>query len=421
MKAPLLKSLWFRNFKAIRDSKSLKLSPLTVLIGNNGSGKSSVLEGLETVQRCVEENIDAALQMWRGIEHVRNKARKGRVKPGAAGELRSTKPIVFMFKGRLIEGSFSAATAWNEHGAENELFFEGETVRMGGMVRLREGNRVRTQFRPGAEVKDGRPMLLPAGKSLLNVDLGDYIKRWQFLSLWPQAMGNPTPQIRSKGPIRLAKDGSNIAEYLRSIRDLDRAAFDGIVDALRAVLPYAEDVQPAVTSELERTVYLQLSERDFKVPGWLLSTGTLRILAILALLRHPEPPPLVAIEEIENGLDPRTVHLLVEEIRAVLEAGRTQLLITTHSPYLLDLLPLSTIVLVDRVEGEPRFTRPADSEQVRMWAKNFAPGDFIPWGNFAAGAHGEEADQGRHCLRVWAGRRRGRCLSRAGPSLRAEC
>jgi predicted ATPase len=243
---------------------------------------------------------------------------------------------------------------------------------LGRTLRLREGNKVRTT----TEAKAERPITLPAGKSLLNVDLGDYIKDWQFLSLWPQAMGNPTPQTRTKGRIRLAKDGSNIAEVLRNIGDLDRTAFNGIVETLRAVLPYAEDVQPAVTSEIERTVYLQLTERDFKVPGWLLSSGTLRILALLALLRHPEPPPLVAIEEIENGLDPGTVHLLVEEIRAAVEAGRTQLVVTTHSPYLLDLLPLSAIVLVDRVDNEPRFARPADSDEVQQWAKNFAPGQL---------------------------------------------
>jgi hypothetical protein len=64
------------------------------------------------------------------------------------------------------------------------------------------------------------------------------------------------------------------------------------------------DLQPGLTSEIERTVYLQMSEQNSKVPGWLLSTGALRILAILALLRHPDPPPLLVIEEIvrENRL-----------------------------------------------------------------------------------------------------------------------
>ena len=51
---------------------------------------------------------------------------------------------------------------------------------------------------------------------------------------------------------------------------------------------------------------------------------------------------------------------------------------TTHSPYLLDLLDLSHIVVVERVDGEPVFSRP-DKEQLREWSKSFAQGDFIPW------------------------------------------
>ncbi len=371
MKPTILNRLRIRNFKAIHDSGSLRLTPLTVLIGNNGSGKSSLVEALETLQRCVDENIDAALQMWRGIEHVRNKTGRLQRKTSSAGECRSTKPIAFRLSGRFQRDPFRAESRWNERGTQNELFFEKETVRLGGMQRERDGNRARTS---GAE--DTRPLTLPAGKSLLNVDLGDYIKDWQFLTLWPQAMGNPTPQTRSRGRIRLAKDGANIAEFLLDILALEPNTFAGIVDALRTILPYAADMTPSITSELERTVYLQLTERGFKVPGWLLSSGTLRILALLALLRHPAPPPLIAIEEIENGLDPRTIHLLVEEIRIAVESGRTQVVATTHSPYLLDLLPLSSLLLVDRVDGEPRFSRPADRDDVQLWAKSFAPGQL---------------------------------------------
>ncbi len=79
------------------------------------------------------------------------------------------------------------------------------------------------------------------------------------------------------------------------------------------------------------------------------------------------------IEEVENGLDPRTIHLLVEEFRAAIAAKKTQIIVTTHSPYLLDLLDLSQIVVVERVDGEPVFTRP-DKEQLREWSKSFAPG-----------------------------------------------
>jgi predicted ATPase len=130
-----------------------------------------------------------------------------------------------------------------------------------------------------------------------------------------------------------------------------------------------------MASELERNVYLQLTESNFKIPGWLLSTGTLRILALLAILRHPEPAPLIVIEEIENGLDPRTIHLIVDEIRNLVETGKTQVIITTHSPYLLDLLMLSQIILVERdAENQPVFSRPGDEKSLQEWSKKFGPG-----------------------------------------------
>jgi len=127
-----------------------------------------------------------------------------------------------------------------------------------------------------------------------------------------------------------------------------------------------------------------LTEADFKVPGWMLSTGTLRLLALLALLRHPKPPPLILLEELENGLDPRSMHLLVEEIRNAVLDGVTQVILTTHSPYLLDLLTLDHLVLVERDgSGAPRFRRPANDASLANWAGQFAPGKLYTMGSLS--------------------------------------
>jgi predicted ATPase len=226
-----------------------------------------------------------------------------------------------------------------------------------------------------AMLLDGISLLNLSGSRLsYDVPLRNYIQNWQFVSLIPQNMGYERSQSRATNRIKLEKGGSNIAEYLLDIRRLDPLAFEGIVNTLQLVLPYSQDLQVAITSELDRSVYLQLTEKNFKVPGWLLSTGTLRILALLALLRHPEPPPLIIIEEIENGLDPSSVHLIVNEIREAVEGGKTQVILTTHSPYLLDLLLLDHIVLVERVEGQPVFSRPGDNKQLQQWAQRFGPG-----------------------------------------------
>ena len=223
--------------------------------------------------------------------------------------------------------------------------------------------------------------LLSAPRFPFEVEVANHIAAWQFLTLQPEVMGVPQPQQRTSGGVHLRKDGSNIADYLLEIRKLSIDAFEGIVQAMAYVLPYARDLQAAITSELERKAYLQLTESDFKVPGWMLSTGTLRVLALLAVMRHPNPPPLIVIEEIENGLDPRSIHLLIEEIRSAVTSGVTQVILTTHSPYLLDLLKLDQITLVARdASGEPRFHRPSNSESLQRWALEFAPGRLYTMG-----------------------------------------
>ena len=408
MKAPMLQSFRLQNFKAVRDSRVVKLTPLTVFIGNNGSGKSSLIEGLETWQNIVDEGLDWAMQQWRGFEYIRHQGVSRQIKRRDELSLARTNSMAFRLRGRAADAfkSFTAETEINLRQAEDdsnldELFFAREEVVIKDQWRyLRQGD-----GKVAAYPLMPNPPALPEGKiyplvargfggvatvtisdqldnndSLLQDALDWYISDWQFVALEPSGMGYPNPQQRTGGAVRLARDGSNIAEYLLSIKRLDSAAFEGILEAIRYVLPYLRDLQLALTSELERTVYLQMTERDFKVPGWLLSTGTLRILALLALLRHPTPPPLIAIEEIENGLDPRTVHLIVEEIRNAVESGRTQVIITTHSPYLLDLLSISQIVLVERIDGQPTFTRPAEEKDVQEWAKTFSPGKLYTMG-----------------------------------------
>lgn len=86
------------------------------------------------------------------------------------------------------------------------------------------------------------------------------------------------------------------------------------------------------------------------------------------------------IEEIENGLDPSTIAMIVEEIREVVRTGKSQIVLTTHSPYLMNLLPLKSLMLVERVDGEPRFFRPANDESLARWSEDFAPGDLYAMG-----------------------------------------
>ena len=368
-----LQSLRVRNFKAVVDSKTVKLGPLTAFIGNNGAGKSSLIEALETYQAIVRDGLDLAMQRWLGIEHVRHKGQEAKERAG-----KMVNPIAWeLALGDSPRKVRRLSMTVNNDPAANRMFIASERITdlVGDFI---ERNEVDALLTYGV----GRS-ILAAPADLSSAQLASDVLAWQFLTLSPERMGLPVPQQRTRGHVRLASDGSNVADFLLDLRRQDVNAFNGIVETMAFVLPYAKDIQPTLTSsEIERKAWLQLSEGTFKVPGWLLSTGTLRMLALLALLRHPNPPPLIVVEEIENGLDPRSIHLIVEEIRNAVLSGVTQVIVTTHSPYLLDLLTLEHLVVVERdAQGHPRFIRPADHENLRTWAQKFAPGNLYTMGN----------------------------------------
>jgi len=369
-----LRSVRIQNFKAIVDSKVVKLGPLTAFIGHNGAGKSSLIEGLETYQAIVRDGLDVAMQRWLGIEHARHKGQEARDRAGVV-----LNPIRFeLALGESIRKVRRIEMEANNDPAANRISIANERIsRPDGSWISRDQMAAMPTYGPG------RSILQPAQQEYLAE--ARHILDWQFLAMSPERMGLPVPQQRTGGGVRMARDGSNVADVLLDLRKRDQNAFEGIVEVMAFVLPYAKDIQPSLTSsEIERKAWLQLTEADFKVPGWMLSTGTLRLLALLALLRHPTPPPLIVVEEIENGLDPRSIHLIVEEIRNAVQSGITQVILTTHSPYLLDLLTLEHLVLVERDgKGQPRFIRPADNANLQRWAADFAPGKLYTMGTLS--------------------------------------
>src|SRR5207247_6603995 len=94
-----------------------------------------------------------------------------------------------------------------------------------------------------------------------------------------------------------------------------------------------------------------------EIPATRLSDGTLRYLCLLAILLHPEPPPLVAIEEPELGLHPDVLPYIAELL--VRASQRTQIFVTTHSQMIVDALSGQTdsVIVCERVDGISRFER----------------------------------------------------------------
>lgn len=363
-----IKSVAVENFKALRDSGTVRLRPLSVIIGNNGSGKSSLLEAVETYRRVVLEGVDAAMEHWQGFEHVRHKAALSRLTTAARYDpSKQHGAMSFKLKLAMPRGAVDLSMKVNVREAGNRLYIQDERFKLGKRAEV-----ARDALGAASTSGEGRSVMF--GLSDLDETV-EALRNVLFLRLNPEAIGNLQSIKRSGGRIRLSGDGANVAEYLIDLRERSASAFEEVTHALQYVLPYASDVEPKVLDAgILRRSYVQLLEDRYEIPGWLMSSGSLRVLPLIATFFDPDPPPVLFIEEVENGLDPRTVGLVVDLMRVAAQSGRTQVIATTHSPYLLDMLDLDDVLLCERGEKGPAFSWPASRKEMKAWRDKFMPG-----------------------------------------------
>ena len=123
------------NFKAIRDSGQIKFGWLTVLIGNNGSGKSSLVEGLESFRDIVIDGLDFAMRRWHGFEQVWNKAPDRKFLKRMDHRTAFSHPMKFRFEGKGIQNRFIGQQSITQGEGGNSLFIQQEQI-----IRARPGH-----------------------------------------------------------------------------------------------------------------------------------------------------------------------------------------------------------------------------------------------------------------------------------------
>lgn len=374
--SPILSRVSIEHFKAIRRSGDIFLKPFTVFIGDNGGGKTSILEALQAYRNIVLEGLDAGFSRLGGIEAAWNRrAFDGYSIPVNGGTLCDeylSKPIRFNLSVKVAGATFrtglsvSATADLSRLGIVDEFILD-----------------VKRKEKAASDAPSTTSILSRNGGETAKM-LRDYFLKWQFLSMNPDEMRRPMPLSRANGRVELLWDAGNIAEYLLGIRNRHPHAYETIVEKMKLVLPYLSDIRPSVSPEFNMKAHLKIIENTYEIPGWAASTGTLRILALVALLHDPEGPQLIAIDEIENGLDPGSVHFLVGQIRNAAESGRTQVIATSHSPFFINALSLDEVIVVERgrevarssPSPDPTFWSPGTSRSCQRWAESFATGDI---------------------------------------------
>lgn len=384
-----------KNYRVLKDinlgkisysSSAEPLTPLTAVIGKNGTGKSTLFDAFGFLSDALKNGVEEAFdQRQRGgykrtvsagnsgpIEFViyyRESPqdrpityelsiaadRKGR--PYVHGEMlkqrrkgqKHGQPFPFL---KLVDGQGLAWSGEETHEGEDAGKVEirlSDTNRLGiaTLGRLREHPRI-DRFR-------------------------SFVENW-YLSYFTPDAARSLPLAGPQKHLNIHGDNlGNVVQYMR--RDYENE-FNTILSRIASKIPGIDKIDTKRTDD--GRLLLRFNDKGFKDPFFAqqMSDGTLKTFAYMLLLEDPDPPPFICIEEPENGLYHKLLEILAEEFRAHATGRKksSQVFITTHQPYFVDALdPNEVWVLEKASDGFAEVRRASDDRVVKAMVEEGQP------------------------------------------------
>ena len=365
----MLTHLKVTGFKAVKDSGSVALDKLTLFIGRNGSGKSSFIEALQWLQEATNEGLLAATdERFGSFDDLCNR--------------RSTEIGLNMTLDsgpREVRYELGVRPADERPIVSKEVCREGRTSGTATTIQSRKlsSGRMTRSITGGNPVRDGDMLALAqvTGTDARGaLRLLQYLRSAVFLRLSPTAMAQRGRLRKARGPM-LDEEGRYLASLLQDMTPSQR---EWVGAQVAIIIHGIEGVDVVEQGELgyfatRERMKAQGGSKVFQIPSWLLSEGTRRLTAIFTLLAIQPRPSLIAIEEIENGLDPWTLQFVFQALRQASDQG-IQIIVTTHSPFLLDHVRPDEIIHVTRDKGDTCYTPIEQYKEVTRYKDMVAPG-----------------------------------------------
>ncbi|MCI0487315.1 MAG: AAA family ATPase [Blastocatellia bacterium] len=403
----MIKRIKIEGYKSLEDVE-VELAPLSVLVGPNAAGKSNFLDALQLLSRAATSrtlkeafeppyrgsplesftfgpdgvtgllaqetaslNIEVDIELSPAVINAVNrqiremkKTKNGRANSGDKSPsyvrepyLRYRIEIEIRPKSGILcvaDEYLAALNSKGEPSGKRRPFLE----RVKNRLHLRlEGQAHPTYYERYLDRSIlSLPMYPPHYPHL--VAMRQEMASWFFFYFEPRERMRAPNSVKEVRHIGLM--GEELASFLNTLRALDEPQFKAVEKALHMIVPSVTGIDVGVNNLGE--VELKLLEGKTPIPARVLSEGTLRILGLLALGGAKEPTALLGFEEPENGVHPRRLSLIAEMLKTRARGGNTQLIVTTHSPVLLDFISVESLFVCRREQGrtriEPLSTKP---------------------------------------------------------------
>jgi predicted ATPase len=364
----ILRSARIRHYKSLDDTTIEFAHPVTVIVGPNAVGKSNLVDCLRFVRDAVASDLEHAIGLRGGLARVRQWSRTKPFKISIGLEFEQSfdsNPSAQAGYEFTIQSQTGGAYVV-EH--ENAICGEEVPVTSGdgdsfeavvdaGFTRDKAGKVTRGEER--LSEKPLRPDQLAIGSSPFFESLGDplasFIKEWRFSAIYPNTLRQPESLDKDT---ELSEDGRNWASVLKAMRRTQRgkAALEKAFEAMRTLIPSFRDVSVATAGSFLVPLFrFQVGDQINEFDPVQLSDGTLRVFGILLALYQTPAPRLLVIEEPEQTVHPGALGVLVDAIREASET--TQIVLTTHSPHLVDHFKPDEIRIVSLDDGLTKVSR----------------------------------------------------------------
>ena len=337
---PIVDTITIKGFKSIKAVEELKLNPINVLIGANGSGKSNFIEVFSLLRDVARDRVNQFVARSGGADRILHFGS------------RNTEQIeiAIKFEGGNVFELFMTDTAGDSF---SRLQYTGGTLEQTFASRAAYDD----------EATSGELRL---------------VDPWAAYHFHDTSRASPMNQLNDLYDNRgLRTDGSNLAAFLYYLQSIHPESYQTIRRTVQMVAPFFDDFELAPQALNPEMILLEWRHEgsDAYFNGASLSGGTLRFIALATLLLQPPRlrPSVILLDEPELGLHPYAITLLASLVKQA--TADSQIIMATQSPTLLDHFEPEDVIVASRVRGEAKFER-LDAERLAVWLEDYSIGEL---------------------------------------------
>lgn len=371
-----IESIRLKNFKSFKDAELSNLPNFCIIVGANGTGKSTLFQVFGFLRDAMRSNVNAALARLggsRGFKEVRSRNARGPIEIELKFRTRQNSPLTTYFlqikekKGKALVGREILKYRRGSSGQPWHFldFSQGRgtavTNELDSVTDVKDLNREE-------QVLKSPDILAIKGLAQFErfpavVALGNLIENWHVSDFH---ISKARPEQEAGYAEHLSREGENLSLVIEYLYNNEKQTFDKILSLLKMRIPGISQVESKTTEE--GRVLLKFQDGSFEDPflARYVSDGTIKMLAYLTLLYDPNPHPLLCVEEPENQLYPKLLWELAEEFRAYANRGG-QVLVSTHSPDFLNAARLNEVFWLVKKDGYTHVRRAKDDEQIAAY------------------------------------------------------